>query len=310
MSSNILTAAILSLVLGAGVARAEESFTTSPELVHNLQECEMRISPPSTITYRGPFSRGYDAASSYSHAERATVSILHEGGTCQYMLRIEPDTGPGEGRIHSASGHLIYNIEPSGGQGRDADNVVELSGSFSGNRLQKDVPFQVTMPTGQRAMAGVYNGRIALSLYRTDNGIEELMDQQSMFVTSNVTPKVSASFGDLANGNNQSVDLNLGMMTRHQNASLDFAVSANTDYKVNLESQNSGALKHEFSDNLLDYEIRIDGQVVRDSDPNAATLFSGNDNSRHRLDFELQGDPALGVAGKYSDRLTLIISAQ
>lgn len=302
--------AILVLLAGAVPAFADDTGAGDGAAPEAEPACEMRISPPSALTYRGPFSRGYDAASSHAHAELASVKILHDGGTCQYTLRIEPETGPGDATLSASSGQLKFHIEPRGGQGRNASNVIELPGAFSRNQPQTDVPFQVTMPTGQRAMAGVYNGRIALSLYRTDNGIEELMDQQSMFVTSNVTPKVSASFGDLANGNNQSVDLNLGMMTRHQNASLDFAVSANTDYKVNLESQNSGALKHEFSDNLLDYEIRIDGQVVRDSDPNAATLFSGNDNSRHRLDFELQGDPALGVAGKYSDRLTLIISAQ
>ena len=310
MSSNILTAAILSLVLGAGVACAEESSTIAPESESNLQECEMRISPPSTITYRGPFSRGYDAASSYSHAERATVRILHEGGACQYMLRIEPDTGPGEGHIHSASGHLIYNIEPSGGQGQNADNLVELSGSFSSNQSQKEVPFQISMPIGQRALAGMYSGRVALSLYRTDNGAEELVDQQSVYFASEVAPKVSASFGELASGNNNSIDLDLGTMTRNQKASVDFAVSANTNYKVNFESVNSGALRHELSGLTLDYDIRIDGQLLRDSYPNSATLFTSNENSRHRLDFELRDDATLGVAGKYSDRLSLIISAQ
>ncbi|WP_370172521.1 MULTISPECIES: hypothetical protein [Hyphomonas] len=310
MTPKFFPVALIALLIGASPALADDPLAEGTGGEANAPECELRISPPSTLTYRGPFSRGYDTGSSHAHAELASVKILHDGDTCQYFLRIEPDTGPGEARLVAGNGQLTYHIEQRGGQGRSANNVIELPGSFSRNQPQTEVPFQVSLPTGQSARAGVYSGRMALSLYRTDNGAEELVDQQSLYLTSNVAPKVSASFGDVATGNNQSADLNLGMMTRHQKASLDFAVSANTDYKVNLESQNAGALKHEFSDNVLDYDIRIDGQLLRDSDPNSATLFTSNENSRHRLDFELRDDPTLGVAGKYSDRLTLIISAQ
>ena len=103
--------------------------------------------------------------------------------------------------------------------------------------------------------------------------------------------------------------VDFGALMKGQEKSLDFSVAANTPYSIDLLSENAGELRHEFTPNGIAYELRMDGQLVHPAAGTETTILQGSTSSQHRLDFMIRTDTALALAGKYSDRLTLVIGA-
>lgn len=304
----------LALML-ANAATAQDALPLSPTSMTEpgtgsaTAPCRLRLAPAPLIQYRGPLSRGYDGDSNRVHTELGTLTVEHSGEACAYIVRIEPDTGPGKAALYSGAHSLDVRVDQLGREISQGDNVVEVHGSMPRGQPQRQVKFQVSVPPGQRVPAGQYVGRLAVSLFDSRDGGQELVTRQTVDVVTQVAPSVVASFGSDAQAGIKSMDVGFGTLMKGQEKSLDFSVAANTPYSIDLLSENAGQLRHEFTSNGIAYDLRIDGQLVQPAAGTETTILQGSTSSQHRLDFMIRTETALALAGKYSDRLTLIIAA-
>ncbi|WP_143435423.1 hypothetical protein [Henriciella aquimarina] len=275
-----------------------------------VDPCRLQLAPSPVIRYRGALSRGYDSDSSRVHAEVAAIEVEHSGESCSYTVRVEPDGGPGTASLFSGPNALAFNISETGRPDGPGDNVVEVTGMIPRGHPQKQARFQVVIPPRQTAPAGQYVGRIAVSLYKDNGGAREFVAQQSVEVAVDVPPKVAASFGTDPHAGVKSMALDFGTLLQGQEKSLDLSVDANTLYSVDLVSENAGELRHEFTSAGIPYEVRMDGQLVQaDGVPGDARILEGVSGGQHSMAFMVTGNTFTALAGKYSDRLTLVITA-
>ena len=102
--------------------------------------------------------------------------------------------------------------------------------------------------------------------------------------------------------------LDFGSMRKGLEKSVDFAVDANTLYSIYLLSQNGGELRHEFTPTGIAYDLRIDGKLVAPAPSAETALVKGAASSQHRRGILIRPDTTHAPAGKYTDRLTLVIA--
>lgn len=305
--------AVMALTL-ASAASAQDDIALSPTSMavpgetSTADPCQLRLAPTRTIHYRGARSRGYESASDRIHSELATIAIEHGGDGCTYIVRIEPDGGPGQAQMHSGPNALIFQIDHAGRDSVQAGNVVEIQGSIPRGQRQRQAQFQISLPPGQLVPAGQYIGRVLVSLYDSRDGGQELVTRQSVEVVTRVAPSVTASFGSDARGGLRSTTLDFGPMRKGLEKSVDFAVDANTLYSIYLLSQNGGELRHEFTPTGIAYDLRIDGKLVAPAPGAETALIKGATSSQHRLGILIRPDTTHAPAGKYTDRLTLVIA--
>jgi hypothetical protein len=302
-------------LLFASAAAAQDDMSLSPASIAPLGEqpaadpCQLRLAPTPALRYRGARSRGYEGSSDRLHTELGTITVEHGGDECTYMVRIEPDGGPGRAQLHSGSNTLTFQIDHAGRDSVQAGNVVEMRGSLSRGQRQRQAGFQISLPPGQRVPAGQYVGRVIVSLFDSRDGRQDLITRQSVDVVTQVAPSVVASFGSNAGGGVHSTALDFGPLMKGQEKSLDFSVAANTPYSIDLVSQNGGKLRHEFSDNGIGYDVRVDGRLVEPAPGEETPLLKGSSSAQHSLDVLIRTDTSYALAGKYTDRLTLVIAA-
>ena len=272
--------------------------------------CTLQIRPPDMVVYRGALSRGYDSNSDRQHTEIAKVLIEHEGDSCPYTLRIEPEAGPGTAYMYNGQDALAFEISPPGRSGNSGSNMVEIAGNVARGQFQRTIPFDVQIPAGQRTVAGRYAGRLEVSLYPDTSAAGEPADRQYMEVVVDVLPRVDASFGTDPLARRKSRRLDFGTLRKGQKSSVDFSVTANTGYSVKMVSDNRGALHHEFTPSSIEYDVYLDGNPVSiEESASREVLLSGASSSQHSIDLLITGDTDKALAGNYTDRLTLIISA-
>ena len=306
--------AALALIF-ADAAWAQDDMSLSPVSMaapgaqSAADSCQLRLAPTPAIWYRGARSRGYEGNSDRFHTELGAVAIEHRGESCTYIVRIEPDTGAGQAVLRSGSNTLNFQIDPAGRDTVQSVNVVEVPGSIPRGQPQRQANFQISIPPGQHVPAGQYTGRLMVSLFDSRDGGQELVTRQTVDVVTQVAPSVVASFGSDAQAGIKSMDVGFGTLMKGQEKSLEFSVAANTPYSIDLLSENAGQLRHEFTSNGIAYDLRIDGQLVQPAAGTETTILQGSTSSQHSLDFMIRTDTALALAGKYSDRLTLIIAA-
>ncbi|MBR9808399.1 MAG: hypothetical protein GYB49_14375 [Alphaproteobacteria bacterium] len=272
--------------------------------------CTLQIRPPDMVVYRGALSRGYNSDSDRQHTEIAKVIIEHEGDACPYTLRIQPETGRGTAYMYNGQNTLEFEVSPPGRSGGSGSNMVEIAGNVARGQFQRTVSFDLQIPPGQKTVAGRYVGRLEVSLYPDTSAAGELADRQYMEVVVDVLPRIDASFGTNAIGGQKTTSLNFGKLQKGQKSSIEFSVTANIGYSIKVTSDNSGTLRHEHTTSGIDYSVYLDGtRISVDASSASETLLSSATNSQHSMDFLITSNTSKALAGNYTDRLTLVVSA-
>lgn len=295
--------------LSGAAADTPQDFQTTQGRPDASDPCRLELAPAPVIRYRGALSRGYDGDSNRHHAERASIKIEHAGDTCAYILRVEPDGGPGSATLHSGGDSLVFSVDHVGRPNGRGDNVVELNGSILRGQRQKQAGFEVSIPSGQSVRAGQYVGRLVIYLYEDQGGARDLVSQRVVEVAVDVEPKVVASLGSDPHAGTKSMTMDFGTLVRGQTKTLDFSVDANTLYSVGLMSQNGGELRHEFTSAGIPYEVRVDGDTVQPTEASETTVLSNSSDAQHNMQIMITGNTNSALAGNYSDRLTIVIKA-
>lgn len=292
-------------------AQLDSPFSAEQEEDGAEAQCELQLDQPSTIFFRGASSRGYSSTDSRIHIERGDLKIRHRGAACAYILQIEPADGSAQPEMRSVNDAIRFDIRAEGRQGNASNQMIELHGNFYESQVIKTAAFEISIPTGQSALAGDYSGELIATLFIDNDGIKEFISSGPMRVTTHVQPRVSASIGQDASGGQHSANLNFGQLRSGEQKNLSFTVAANTYYQVAFKSLNEGRLRHAHTSSLLDYEISIDGHTLqRDSLADGTPVMRGQQSSQHDVAIEITGKTATALAGHYSDLLTIVISAE
>jgi hypothetical protein len=301
---------MLYFLITAAVANAQSaSLGEGLSPLAEQQSCRLALSTAGAVHYRGPYSRGYDARSEHVHAERAAIDILSDTGGCVYTLLVEPEGGASH--LTSGSDTLDFSVRAFGSARSGIVETVEFNGTTrGGGRLGATQQIELMIPPGQNIQAGVYRGFVKASLYRDLDGLLELSDQQSLEVIAEVPPRVSASFGSDPGANQTRQSIDFGVLGPALSERLNFAVNANTGYEIRFQSRNESTLLHEHENIRIGYQVWLDGQsVTMDQIASTTAQSSANSPSHHNLEFRIPEESVSGVAGIYSDELTVVITA-
>ena len=241
------------------------------------------------------------------------------GGTnasCSAIIRVSRIDGP------SVPDFPQYSIRGPGNQ--DIEILLDEKGNGtlesgtikanvpSGGTAHRSLPFQIGVPTSWGLQAGNYTERLMLSLV-DETG--QVTDRSNLIITLVVPATVSIQLvgaidGDVAGDGPARVDL--GYLSRTaETISNPFAarILSTSPYLVRISSLNLGNLLHEAGEEQISYRLFFDGSPVS---------LQGGWELQYPEATPSQGDvhpmrivvpPTTALAGRYSDRLVLTVSA-
>lgn len=321
MKRKSLMLAIAIAVFGGGAtpaAIADDEDETKEKDKSDV--CALSLIHPGAISLTA--SSPYGSFSSAQSTERAPLQIRAEGPACEFAVGFSsPGERSGERRLSRRSDRIAYWLSPERNGvvrlGDDTNGVGDqlLRGRFAGGDAIIDLPYFIIAPGGQPSLAGQFEDRISITLFRAETKRLRRADDLKFRLDLRVEPSIEAvviadsGSGPLAGAVHS---VRLGDLSRGARRDFHLSIRANTDFKVRLESENSGALRHRDLGRAAEipYELAIDGRRAR---LNRAFVLDGqeaqSDAVRKTLTVEVA--PARdALAGDYSDNLKITISAR
>lgn len=278
--------------------------------------CQLTLRVGASLNYRGARSRGYEVFSPLRHQEAFPVVIEHTGPACSYALDIASVgrsvpaflEGPG-------SGQLVYEVRegPAGNSllrgdlpGIDGNG---LSGQFADGPSAQNFLLFMEIEPGRIVPAGQYSDILVFRLYQQDGITQVLADERSVWVSVDVPAAIQAGIGGIEDRTMQT-SVDLGQLYSGLRRSLAFSMQANVNVTISFVSANEGRLVHDQSAAFVPYSVQFDGESFV-PDGNGSHLLHGAATSRERYSFDiLVGEiPRGGLAGRYSDVLTITITS-
>lgn len=315
ISRSILAAALLA-AMPAGPALAQDGL--GPDAGEQTA-CELSLRTPANLYYRGALSRGYDVFSGQRHQEVLRVEVTHRGAACRWSLSASSQSGASASALSGPGAQtLAYEVrrDPAGenlltgdysGLGPDA-----LTGEFSDGDAAVEIVLYVEIPPGQMVAAGEYQDLVMMRLFRDDGVAMDLADERGAWVSVDVPASIEAGIGDILGAGGQSASVDLGRLHSGLRRPLNFAARTNTPVEIAFSSQNAGRLRHETAPAIsVPYQIIYRGETVSPDGAASASFRHVMSTETEIHDFEVEiGDiPGGGVAGSYSDILTITISS-
>ena len=305
-----LFTAVILVLIAAGVSNSPARADPLFETMEQSEPCRLSLNPTSQLHWRGPLSRGYATSDTQAHAEQARLEVRNSGGPCEFEIRIEPLANTNE--LSGDGDVLTFLMREDLGAPQIAPGLpLILTGRFPGDGGIVAFGFFVELPPGQSARAGLYRNELNVTIRSGSTGMTLVEDSKFISVVAEVWPKVVASIGHNAALGTRSATIDLGRLRSSTVADLDFSVDANTAYEVAIKSGNSGALKHQYGDTSLAYNLIIDGRLIAPTDLGAGSIVMRGDGSgTHAMRLEMQPfNERAPPAGRYSDQLTVTITA-
>lgn len=280
--------------------------------VDRVEPCRLSLSLPLRVEFRGARSRGYETGSGETHKERVQVTVRHTGGPCSYVLVVGPEQSGGDLFLKGDKERLAYEIGPPGSGAGPLGLGLTFPGTFGEGTDSHQISFDIAVPPDQYVGAGHYRNRLAFSLFDDSEQARVFMTTRTVEIGTTVPARVRASIGDDPKAGIRLKQIDFGQLRKGVRRSLGFSVSANTSVSIELTSENQGRLVHEHSDYAIPYHLSLNGRSVLGND--ASKFLVDTETARHALKPDLIaeiGDVASNApAGRYADRLTIVISAQ
>lgn len=295
-----LTAASL-LALSGGPALACAEFTSLPDI---------------------GFSSPYDPFAPTQAPRAVTIRVGGAENGC--LVGIGVDDGRNGGRRMSGPGGGMLRYEIVGSDTRPvpdapatADNglmVERIPG-----KSRRDITAYAIMLPGQTPSSGSYSDQLTFSLYEMSDGQPgRLLDSHTVAVRASVSGTIQSTLvvagqrGDLGG---RTATLEFGALETGKSLTFGLEVTGNAPYQVTLESQNRGhfaGLDSGITDARIPYTLTMDGRSIGLGGPFDLPVSSPTDSGRrsNEHDFEVRvGDTERALAGRYSDAITVTVSA-
>lgn len=213
-----------------------------------------------------------------------------------YWLR-----APGNGRIE---------VLPNPASGGTADSDVVVANAPPGPQ-GRAVPFQIGVPTEWGLRAGTYVEQLQLMLI---DGAGNVADRSTLTLTIIIPPAVSlrlvgAVIGGEGGGPAQ-VDLG-SLSSTQETRSQPFGarIFSTAPYAVRFSSVNLGNLLHEHGREQIPYRLYFDGALVNLEGANAFPYLQHTPKAGVLRPLNIAVPPVVALAGRYSDRVTVTVTA-
>jgi hypothetical protein len=165
---------------------------------------------------------------------------------------------------------------------------------------------RLSVPMGQLVSRGNYRALTELQLVEVGAPNRTIIATLPLDVTILVLPVVALSFSGTDRGSsNARVDF--GQLETGETRQVGFLALSNGGYRLGVQSENGGVLRHQRLDATIDYRLQIDGETVDLSGETNLDFDESNRRlARHRADItigQVDGRPA----GRYADTVTVRI---
>lgn len=213
-----------------------------------------------------------------------------------YWLR-----APGNGRIE-----VLPN--PASGGTTDSDVVVANAPPGPQGRA---VPFQIGVPTEWGLPAGTYVEQLQLLLIDSTGNVT---DRSRLTITINIPPAVSLRLvGAVVGGEGRGpaqVDLgSLSSTTETRSQRFGARIFSTAPYGVRFSSINLGNLLHEQGREKIPYRLYFDGTLVNLEGANEFPYLQHTPKAGDLRPLRIVVPPVVAGAGRYSDRVTITVTA-
>lgn len=205
--------------------------------------------------------------------------------------------------------HLSYDGRSLLGSPDNVPNPDLMLDVGGGERKTFDLKFVISR--GQFVTPGDYEDRIKVSLFSmADSKVSEL-SKRDVVLVQRVAPEFSISVA----GAGQKTTLDFGVLTQGATRDVKLSTRSNTDYKLTVESENSGRLRLtppvSGKDWTVDYNAKLDSSALdlqRDKWSSSALAVNAGGLVEHNLEVTI-GPTDAKRAGTYKDVLTIAIEA-
>ena len=247
-------------------------------------------------------------------AENANEAGSNAQNPCAAIIRVARLNGtidPGFPQYNlEAPGQSQIEVLPNPSTGGTSHSDIEIANAPTGPQ-GRSIPFQVQVPTEWGLTAGTYTDRLELLMFDRTGA---LVDRTNLNVTVVIPATVSVRLvgAVIGGGFGSGARIDLGFLsTSRQTRSQPFGarIFSTAPYVVNIASTNRGNLTHVDLGSELPYHLYFDGAQVDLINTNALTYLTHTPRAGVVHPMFLEVPPATVPAGRYSDRITLTVSA-
>jgi hypothetical protein len=242
------------------------------------------------------------------------MSGMMGGGPCEATIRVarvgpapDPDVPPYWLR---APGNRQIEILPDPSSGGTTDSDVVIANAPPGPQ-GRAVPFRVGVATEWGLRAGTYVEQLELALI---DGSGNIVDRSTLTITIVIPPAVSLRLvgAVVGGGNSGPAQVNLGTLSSSRETQSDrfgALIFSTAPYLVRLNSVNQGNLVHEQGSARIPYRLFFDGALVDLAGTSEFPYFDRAPKSGDRRPMSIVVPPVVARAGRYSDRVSVTVTA-
>lgn len=240
-------------------------------------------------------------------------TLSSDGPPCPGTLRIskiiagsDPDfpdytlSGPGSRDIE---------ILPDASSGGSTDSDIRIA-NFPPGPQGRALPLRIRVPTEWGLRAGTYTERLRLSVF-DENGIER--DTATLTITITIPRALSITLvGDISVSGTGPARVDLGTLSKtEQTRSSPFGarILSTSAYRVSFDSANMGQLLNDNGADRIAYELYFDGQRVELAGANSFPYLEPTPSVGSTYPLRVIVPPVVAAAGRYSDRVTVTVTA-
>lgn len=236
------------------------------------------------------------------------------GETCEASIRIARVGAPlgadSPPYVLRAPGNSQIEILPDSGSGGSTDSDVVVANVPPGPQGWA-VPFQIGVATEWGLRAGTYVDQLELSLIDREG---EVADRSTLTVTIVIPSAVALRLvGAVVGGQGigpAQVDLGaLSSSTETRSEQFGARIFSTAPYFVRFSSVNEGHLLHELGRERVPYRFYFDGALVDLAGPSELPYLDHAPQGGDNRPMSIVVPPVVALAGRYSDRITVTVSA-
>jgi spore coat protein U-like protein len=298
----LLAAALLAALMPAGAAQA----------------CRLELRNLNDITFSGR----YDPFAATQSPRSMRFSVRNKDfDVCSFGVGI--DRGQNGNRLMAGDGDTL-DYEIVGPDNRAIADAPATSGNglLTGIAFTPMLPVELEVwaivPAGQMAEAGKYDDRLTVNLYQMSGGQPgQRHDSETFEVEATVgsTMQTKLIVGGVSGRlDGRVATLDFGDLETGKTLSFDLEVAGNVPYEVRLQSENRGAFTGTDSgnrDGRITYTLSMNGRslsLTGTAEVDVAAPHGGTLTNEHNFTVQV-GDTSRALAGRYSDSLTVTVSA-
>lgn len=291
----------------------------APTALHAAECTPVFVSGDQSVTINGidiePFGTVREMFQIRVRNDAGSSGAKGAGGSppCPATIRVsrlsppsDPDFPPYTLR---APGNQMIDILPDESSGATTDSDVDIANAPPGTP-GRNVPFHLELPTEWGLRAGTYTEQLRLTLFDETGAIT---DRSTLTITIVIPVTVSIRLiGAVGGGVDGPARVDLGELSKTTETRSDpfgALIFSTAPYVVNFDSDNLGNLMLEGGSERIPYELSFDGAPVNLSGANEFPYPTPTPKTGRIEPLSIVVQPVVAPAGRYSDRVTVTVTA-